>query len=128
MDLNLLRAFAAVAETGGFTSAAAQLRLPKSSVSRRVSRLESSLGLELIRRTTRRVALTQTGAELYERTAPLLQSLQQAVGTLPVREQQPVGVLRVTAPNDLGVSLLADVASRFVARYPGVKLDIVLTF
>src|SRR4051794_41767868 len=110
MDLNLLRAFAAVAESGGFTTAAAQLRIPKSSVSRRVSRLESSMGLELVRRTTRRVALTETGAALYERTAPLLQSLQQAVGTLPVKEEQPVGELRVTAPHDLGVSLLAEAA------------------
>ncbi|NNC04352.1 LysR family transcriptional regulator [Corallococcus exiguus] len=127
MDLNLLHLFVAVAETGSFTEAALRLGLPKSSVSRGLVRLEDSLGTQLLHRTTRRVSLSTAGLALYERTASLLSSLSNAVGTLPERTEEPSGELRLTAPHDLGVTLLPEVIARFVARYPQVRIDCRLT-
>jgi DNA-binding transcriptional LysR family regulator len=127
VDLSLLALFAAVAHAGGFTRAAARLSLPKSTVSRGVARLEEGLGQQLLYRTTRQVKLTPAGAALFERAAPHLVALQQAVGTLPAPQTQPSGVLRLTAPNDLGTSFLAELSVRFCGRYPAVRLEVELT-
>ncbi|WNG38824.1 LysR family transcriptional regulator [Archangium violaceum] len=127
MDLNLLGLFVAVAETGSFSEAARKLGLPKSSVSRGVASLEASVGAQLLHRTTRHVSLSTAGAALYERAAPLLASLREAVGTLPEREEAPSGKLRITAPNDMGATFLPEVIARFTARYPSVSVDCRLT-
>lgn len=127
MDLDLLRVFEAVARTSSFTAAARELRVPKSSVSRAVARLEADLGVQLLFRTTRQVSPTAAGLALHERVAPLLRQLSTAVGTLPEREEEPSGELRVTAPVDLGVLFLADVVTRYVARYPAVSVSLHLT-
>jgi len=127
MDLNLLAAFEAVARTRSFTGAAGELRLPKSSVSRAVSRLESDLGVQLLLRTTRKVAPTAAGTALYDRIAPLLGGVRSALEAVPRAEEEPAGELRVTAPVDLGVLFLAEVLTRYAARYPAVSVDLVLT-
>jgi len=127
MDLNRLTTFEAVARTGGFTAAAKELRQPKSSVSRGVSRLEADLGVQLVFRTTRQVSLTAAGTALYDRLTPLLASVRTALSDVPEREEQPSGTLRVTAPVDLGVLFLAEVVSRYTARYPAVSVDLHLT-
>jgi DNA-binding transcriptional LysR family regulator len=127
MDLNALRVFVAVAEAASFSAAAKRLGLPKWSVSRRVASLEAAMGVPLLHRTTRHVALSPAGAALCKRIAPLLSSLEQAVSELPERSGDPAGELRVTAPIDLGSTLLADAVTRFTARYPAVRIDIYLT-
>lgn len=127
MDLNLLGLFVAVAETGSFSEAARKLGLPKSSVSRGVASLEASVGAQLLHRTTRHVSLSTAGAALYERAAPLLASLKEAVGTLPEREEAPSGELRLTAPHDMGATFLPEVIARFTTRYPSVRVDCRLT-
>src|SRR4051812_43730692 len=96
IDLDLLTLFVAVAEASSFSEAARRLRVPKSTVSRGVARLEDALGTQLLQRTTRQVSLSTAGAALYERTAPLLVALRQAVGALPERQEQPSGDLRIT--------------------------------
>lgn len=123
-DLHLLSLFITVAETASFSAAAKKLGLPKSSVSRGVAGLEEQLGTQLLHRTTRKVSLSTAGAALYERTAPLLASLKDAVGSLPENEQEPAGDLRITAPHDVSATVLADVIARFCARYPAVKVDV----
>jgi DNA-binding transcriptional LysR family regulator len=127
MDLNLLPLFEAVARSASFSSAARELRMPKSSVSRGVARLEAELGVQLFFRTTRRVAVSAAGKELYDRVAPLLGSVKTALGELPERAEQPAGELRVTAPVDLGVLFLAEVVTRYAARYPAVSVFMNLT-
>jgi DNA-binding transcriptional LysR family regulator len=127
MNLDLLPVFDAVARTGSFTAAARELRAPKSSVSRAVARLEADLGVQLFFRTTRKVSPTAAGLDLHERVAPLLRQLAAAVGTLPDREAEPSGELRVTAPTDLGVLFLAEVVTRYAARYPAVSVSLHLT-
>ena len=127
MDLNLLSLFVAVAEANSFSVAARRLNLPKSSVSRGIASLEAQLGTRLLHRTTRQVSLSTAGTVLYERAAPLLQSLRQAVGTLPEREEHPSGDLRLTVPADMGATFLPDVMAKFALRYPAVKLDVMVT-
>ena len=127
MDLNLLSIFVAVAETSSFSAAAGRLGMPKSSVSRGVAKLEADLGVRLLHRTTRNVALSTAGTALYERTAPLLAAIGESVEELPEREEQPSGKLRITATVDLGVAYLADVITRFALRYPATKVDLELT-
>ncbi len=127
MDLNHLTLFEAVARTSSFSGAAKELRLPKSSVSRGIARLEEELGTQLLLRTTRQVSLTSAGTALYDRITPLLRQVGAALGELPEREEEPAGRLRVTAPVDLGVLMLADVVTRFTARYPAVTVDLHLT-
>jgi DNA-binding transcriptional LysR family regulator len=127
VDLDLLGQFLAVAETASFSAAAKKLGVTKGTVSRGVARLESTLGAELLHRTTRQVALSTAGAALYEKTAPQVAALRHALGTLPEREVRPSGNLRLTAPVDLGSALLGQVSARFVARFPEVRLDVHLT-
>ena len=127
MDLDRLAIFEAVARTASFSAAARQLGMPKSSVSRSLSRLEAELGVQLLFRTTRQVSPSAAGKALYDRVAPLLQSVQAALGELPEREEQPSGELRVTAPVDLGVLFLAEVMTRYTARYPAVSVDLHLS-
>jgi DNA-binding transcriptional LysR family regulator len=127
MDLNLLTIFEAVARTSSFSAAAKELGIPKSSASRGVARLENELGAQLLFRTTRQVSLTAVGTALYDRTTPLLRSMKAALGELPEREEAPSGPLKVTAPVDLGVLFLAEVVTRYTARYPAVSVDLHLT-
>lgn len=127
MDLNLLAVFEAVARTSSFSAAARELGIPKSSASRAVARLENELRVQLLFRTTRRVSLSAAGTALYDGITPLLRSLKAALGELPEREEAPSGTLKITAPVDLGVLFLAEVLTRYTARYPAVSVDLHLT-
>lgn len=127
MDLDLLSTFEAVARTSSFSTAARELGRPKSSVSRAVARLEAELGVPLLYRTTRQVSLSAAGTALYDRITPLLTSLKSALTEMPEREELPSGLLRVTAPVDLGALFLVEVVTRYTARYPAVSVDLHLT-
>lgn len=127
IDLNHLRSFVAVADTESFSSAARRLGLPKSSISRAIARLEDDLGVRLFHRTTRRVSLSTAGAALLGEIRPELAALERALGEVPEREEQPSGHLKVAAPVDYGVFVVAELASRFVARYPHVSVEVRLS-
>lgn len=126
-ELDLLQLFVAVAETSSFSLAGKRLGLPRSTVSRGIVRLEASLGAHLLHRTTHTVGLTTAGAALFERVAPLVSALREAVDSLPEQGEAPSGTLRVTAANDLGTAWLAEVVPAFMARHPDVKVDVWLT-
>lgn len=85
------------------------------------------MGVRLLHRTTRRVALSTAGAALYEKVSPLLASLERSVADVPELSEQPSGVLRVTATLDFGAAVLAALVPRFNARYPDVTIDLRLT-
>jgi DNA-binding transcriptional LysR family regulator len=127
IDLSRLDLFVAVAEMASFSRAGDRMAVPKASVSRGIARLEADLGQQLFYRTTRRVTLTRAGHALYKRAAPQIVALRKAVTSLAEEQEQPSGVLRITAPNDLGTSFLADLTARFSARYPAVRLELELT-
>lgn len=127
IDLNLLRAFALVHQSGTFSAAAKRLMVPRSTVSRAVSALEDELGTVLFHRTTRRVSTTAEGRSLYARTASSLQALESALVDVPGETQTPSGTLRLTATVDVGSTLLAEAVARFTARYPRVNVEVHLS-
>jgi DNA-binding transcriptional LysR family regulator len=127
IDLNLLRAFAAVQASGSFSAAAATLGVPRSTVSRAVAALEEQLKLSLFQRTTRKVTITPVGRALFERVAPQLDSLASAVVDLPEAAGAPSGLLRLTATPDLGSVVLTEAVARYVRRYPETQVELVLT-
>ena len=122
-----LQLFVAVARHLSFVEASRRTGVPTSSVSRRVVRLEESLGVRLLQRTSRQVALTQEGARLLERAAPLVDGLAVALEATAEREAEPAGRLRVTAPVMTGARRVAPALFGFVARHPRVALELDLS-
>lgn len=127
IDLNLLRAFAAVHASGSFSAAAVKLGVPRSTVSRAVAALEERMAVALFQRTTRRVVTTAAGLELFERAAPQLESLDHALLELSEHAQAVTGTLRLTATADLGTMVLAEAVTRFAQRYPSARVELELT-
>jgi DNA-binding transcriptional LysR family regulator len=127
MDLNRVAIFVRVVRDGGFTAAARSLGLPKSSVSRAVTLLEADLGVRLLQRSTRTSRPTAAGVDFYERAARGLTELEEAAASAADLQGAVRGHVRITAPTDLGVWLLAPVLSRFAQRHPAVHVDVVLT-
>lgn len=119
--------FVRVVETGTFTAAAAALGLPKSSVSRAVSRLERELGVRLLQRTTRSVHLTDAGHAYYERVTRALAGLQEAQAAVSDMQATPTGVVRVTAAVDIGVNVVSGLVARFVRKHPRIHVELLLT-
>ena len=127
VDLNRVAVFLRVVELQSFTAAAEALGLPKSSVSRSVARLEESLGVQLLQRTTRSVQLTDAGRLYFDEASRALGALEQAQATLSQLDSRPQGPVRITAPADFGAQVLAPLAARFVRRTPGITLEFLLT-
>ena len=124
MDLNDLYTFALVAQYGTISGAAAALRVPKSTVSRRVQRLEDALGVELLRRTPRSVSLTSDGVALHQRAAPALHDLKQSGDALSKHQVEVSGHLRITTVPDFGQtpSFVAMLAS-YALSFPNVTVE-----
>jgi DNA-binding transcriptional LysR family regulator len=127
LSLDDLAVFVRVVERGGFASAARELGVPTSNISRAIARLESQSGVRLLHRTTRVVKPTTDGRELFAAVAPAVLSVRSAARALEPATRKPKGRLRVTAPNDICAGFLADVIVAFAERYPQVLLDFTLT-
>lgn len=126
MDLNEIVVFARVVESGSFTAAAQLLGLPKSTVSRKISQLEERLDARLLQRTTRKLALTEIGREYYARCQKIVAEIAEAEQLVATLQAAPRGMLRVTAPNDLGGMYLGTIAAEFLAGNPEISLDLVI--
>ncbi|HEY0250181.1 MAG TPA: LysR family transcriptional regulator [Kofleriaceae bacterium] len=124
MALDDLAVFIAVARETSFTRAAKKLDLPSSSVSRAVARLEDDLGISLLRRTSRTVALTHEGRLLLERASGHLEGLAEALDAVTDRETEPAGVVRVTAPAFTGATRVAHALADFAAKHPKVVVEL----
>lgn len=124
VDLNDLATFVRVANAGSFSGAARQIGVPTSTVSRAVARLEDSLGVVLLQRTTRRVALTREGRWLRERSHGAIGSLESAAEAVRDLQGQPQGVLRIAAPQDIGHNIVAQLIQRYSQRYPAVRIEL----
>jgi len=117
-----------VAEHGTLTAAARELGVPKSTVSRRVSRLEDALGVPLLVRSARSIALTDDGRRLSARSSPALRELTDIERELTEARGEPAGRLRVTAPPDLArASFLTRLLAEYRSRWPGVVVEVTLT-
>src|SRR5215218_9714523 len=117
MDLNDILVFTKVVETRSFTGAAEQLGLPKSTVSRKLAQLEERLGVRLVQRTTRKLALTDIGEAYYERCARIVADVQSAEQLVTDMQSTPRGRVRVTAPIDLSTKYLGAIISEFLASH-----------
>ncbi|WP_437670232.1 LysR family transcriptional regulator [Sorangium sp. So ce131] len=126
-QLDEIAAFARVAEMGSFTAAAAQLGVPKSTVSRAVTRLEESLRVRLLQRSPRAVALTEAGRRFFGDVAPHIAGLRDATQALDVYQGQPQGTIRLSAPPDGGDSFIGEMLVEFCARYPLLCVEVDLS-
>lgn len=124
MDLNDIVVFTKVAETKSFTGAAEQLGLPKSTVSRKLAQLEERLGVRLVQRTTRKLALTEIGEAYYERAARIVADLHAAEQVVTDMQATPRGRLRVTAPIDLSTRYLGAIIANFIADHPDITVEL----
>jgi DNA-binding transcriptional LysR family regulator len=127
IDLNAVAVFASVVRAGSFTRAAAQLGQPKSAVSRKVARLERSLGVRLLQRTTRRLHLSDAGARYYGQASKALEGLSDAARTLSSLQEQPQGTVRLTAPADFIPQTFAKLLDDFARKHPKVCIEIEFT-
>lgn len=127
LDLGDLMVFVKTVETESLTKAGVLLGLPKSTVSRRVSRLEESLGVQLLHRSTRAVTVTQDGALFFEYCLRSIGVLRDGERALQSQHQHPQGVVRIAIPYVLGQSLIGPLLAQFLERYPDVRLVSVLT-
>ena len=123
-NLNELAVFGAVAGRRSFTGGARQLRLPKATVSRKVRGLEERLGVRLLQRTTRKVTLTEAGETLLARWQLIEEQLEQADAEVGRLRGTPRGLLRVAAPPTLMAEWVAPLAAQFLARHPGVRIEL----
>jgi DNA-binding transcriptional LysR family regulator len=126
MDLNEAAVFVKVVQAGGFSAAARQLGLPTSTVSTRVARLEKRLGVTLLQRTTRRLNLTDVGAIYFEHASEGLGHMLEAEAAVTSATGEAKGLLRLTAPADMGDTLLARIVNRVRQAHPKVSIDLVL--
>ncbi|MGY3885881.1 LysR family transcriptional regulator [Aeromonas aquatica] len=127
VELELMGLFATVVEQGSFTGAAEVLGMPKSSVSQKISRLESQLGVRLLQRTTRRLSLTPQGELYVEHCRGLLTLARSANLAMARLRTAPAGRVRVTAPEATGTLLLGKILAEFRALYPEVVLELTLS-
>lgn len=125
--LSSLRAFVKVVESGSFAEAGRQLRLSRSAISKYIGELEQSLGVQLIVRTTRHASPTETGQLYFERAVSILAELDAADQAVSQSQAAPRGLLRVNAPMSFGTMRLGPVVADFMARYPELQLQIVLS-
>lgn len=122
-----LRVFERVAALSSFSAAADALGMPKSSASRAVARLEEDLGIRLLQRTTREVALTAAGAALVERCGALLAGIDDAFTFTAGLAGTPRGTLTISAGIGVGINVLGTQLPKFLDRYPDVRVSIDLT-
>ena len=127
MDLNEIAIFIKVVQVGSFSQAARALSLPNSTVSFKISMLEKRLGVTLIKRTTRKLNITEEGQAFYERCVRGLEEIQAAEEEVSAIKGEPYGLLKITAPLDIGNSVLPAIVSQYRKKFPKVSIELILT-
>lgn len=120
-----LKVFVSVVESGSFSRAAEQLHMANSAVSRTIKKLENKLGVALLTRTTRHLALTQEGERYFRRVQSFLQEMTSAENDLIESRYAPKGLLRVDAATPVILHLLMPMIKPFRERYPDVTLSLI---
>lgn len=124
-DLGDLAAFVAIARSGGFREAARASNLSASSLSEALSRLEARLGIRLLNRTTRSVALTEAGARLLDRIGPALGEVEAALDVINNFRDRPAGTLRLNVPTSAARLVLPRIVPPFLAAYPDIRVEVI---
>ena len=125
-DLYRMGVFAKVVEEGTFTGAAGVLNLSKSVVSAHVAKLEENLGAQLLVRTTRKLALTAEGRRFYEKCRQMLDVAEAAEAELETGLADARGLVRISCSVNFGLTVFTNLAADFHARFPEIRLDLVL--
>lgn len=110
-----------------FRRAADSLSMPNSTLSRRISGLEKSIGLRLLHRTTRKIELTEAGQIYFERCKRIVDEARLAHEQLGEMLEQPSGILRASLPVDFATTYLAPLIAKFSVCYPGISFEFDLT-
>lgn len=127
MDLNSILIFTRVVRTSSFTKAAAELAVTKSTISKKISELETELGTTLLRRTTRSLQMTEMGRQYYEQVTRGLSEIKEANEFAQASSQEPFGVLRVTLPSDFAPDVMSPIFAGFITEYPKVTIELVMS-
>jgi LysR family transcriptional regulator for bpeEF and oprC len=124
VEIESARIFVKVVQLGSFTKAAGLLKLPKSTVSRTISRLEVEAGTKLLLRTTRSMTLTLAGQVFYESCLEPVLALEDARKTLLGKDSMLSGLIRLTAPEDLGLEMISPVLSKMTKSHPELNFEL----
>jgi DNA-binding transcriptional LysR family regulator len=127
-NLNDLLAFVAVARECSFTRAAAQLGVSQSALSQTIRALEARLGLRLLTRSTRSVALTEVGERLLESVGPRLEGIEADIAALTELREKPAGTIRINATENAIRVALWPVLAKLLPEYPDIKVEIVVDY
>ncbi|WP_236983999.1 MULTISPECIES: LysR family transcriptional regulator [Mycobacterium] len=123
-DLGALLIFGKVVESRSLSKAAALLGMPKSTVSRKLAKLEADLGIKLLRKNTHQLTVTDLGEKVYRHTVNILNEANSVRALAEASRQEPQGELRVAMPVFLGIDYASRVGATFLRRYPHSRLDI----
>ncbi|NMH65849.1 LysR family transcriptional regulator [Shewanella salipaludis] len=126
-DLNGMMLFAAVVRAKGFSQAARETGLPKSTISRKVAQLEERLGVRLLQRDTRNLSLTQVGALFFQHCDAISLEVEAAKATIEYTHNDVSGSLRIAIPVSFSQELIANLCSGFMRLYPNIELDVQFT-
>ena len=126
-SLDDMRSFCAVVRYGSFRQASVMLDMPLSTLSRRIAKLETDLGLRLLNRDAHRVQLTHAGQQYYKNSAHLFDELENVASCLLQDKDQAKGTIRISAPVNFGSDILAPHFNAFLKQYPDINLDLRLS-
>ena len=127
MDLAAMEVFARVVEARSFSGAARRLEMSTSVVSKCVTRLEESLGVRLLNRTTRSISLTEIGREFYARCSHIVAAAEEAQTLTAGMQAEPCGVLKVNVPVSFGILHIVPALGELMIAYPRIAIDMTLS-
>ena len=119
-----LSLFALVVEAKSFSKAAAVAGISTPALSKRISKLENELGVQLLYRTTRRLSLTEAGETLYEHARDISKQVSDAIGAVSSFSDKLSGSIRISVPTISGELFLAEIIAEFCQQHPGINIDV----
>ncbi|MBX9769327.1 MAG: LysR family transcriptional regulator [Bdellovibrionales bacterium] len=127
INIEALYLFTKVVQAGSFSAVGQRLKIPKATLSRKISQLEAQLGTQLLVRTTRNLQPTEVGRELLQRAFVILAAMEDSQQLVSKKQKEPQGKLRISAGVEFGLSVLNPLINRFAAKYPKVDIELDLT-
>jgi len=124
IDINAMLLFAKVVEAQSYSKAARDAGIPKSTISRKISQMEESLGVRLLQRNTRHLRLTQVGKEVYENCVNILNAVNSVHATIESARDEVTGSLKVILPITFNQTVIASLCAGFLKRHPKVELEV----
>ncbi len=122
-----MRVFAEVARLGSFSAASEKLELSRAMTTKHVAKLENSLDVRLLNRTTRRVSLTEVGIAYLERIRPILSEIEETELSVTTLSSEPRGLLKVVAPTNFGAFHIGRLLTEYMELYPEIKVELTLS-